>query len=687
MTKTNETVQDPITPKYDRTSGLLTDYGRSLGLKEVNDPNKVITSDNLKNTGSGYKLPDNTPSTGATGLQEFIGTTTSSAKAEADRLRAERETAQSTKKTDLNKTIKDIMGLNSDISTAGSEIDRTAEDAAHKQADEYTSQIEAEQLSNRRKLEKFQKENPTGMLSSGIAIESERINRESVSKQADLAILQSAATRRYETANAIADRQLALKLEPLKAKLENLKFFYEQNKADFSKEDDRLYAEAVKKADAELTKQTGVETTIKDIKVSLAQSGAATPALLSALSAIDTSKPGAIDEVIKLAGKNMANTNAEFQKIGDNLVRIDKATGKILNNYGSGSGDPSPVPSSVVRTVTTKEGDTKIVSGYTLAAGDDPYVLAHQLGTDMDMMKKLNPTIQDWTKLKPGTVLNVPSKDDTWLSGKSAKQVASYNSLPDAEKAGIKQLVNGDILLADYVKSRGKNTKAQIDDVITKATAIDPNFSVNQNKIKYNANLKWNDPNAASFKNRSAINTALSHMGTTYKSALALGNTTLPKYNDISNWVSKHTGDPKLTNFVYDLQTLSSEIAAAYKGGNSAPTEKEIENFYNSMSGGMSPAQFKGVFNEASKLMSGKLRSLSTEYKSSTGSYPNDPIIQPTTLDELRNSGVDVTPMETILKEQGYDVPNTDPDTSLLNNFLSGGVKDPTTATLDKLWK
>ncbi len=408
MDKDKKFIQDPNTPKYNTVTGLLTDYGKSLGLKEVNPASNsnLIAADTLTQTETPPIMPPVGTSTSADGLAGVVTASTDTNKADAAALKV-RTDAQATAKSDLGTTLQDILDTNTKISKAGSTIDRTAEDKARKEADAYTSQIEAEQLANRRQVEKLQKNNPEGLFGGALTDAINNMNAKSVSKQADLAILQNSALRNYETANAIADRQLELKLEPLKTKLENLKFFYEENKADFNKEDDRIYNEAIKKADREYEKQTAVETSIKDIKLKLAESGNASPAVLAALSAIDTTKANAFDEVVKIAGKYMPNTNAEFREVNGNLLRIDKVTGKVLNNYGDGDN----VPDVVARNVTVA-GKQVPVTGYTTVAGDDPFVIAQQLGIDVQALKDVNPEIKDWNNIPVGATINVPQSEE-----------------------------------------------------------------------------------------------------------------------------------------------------------------------------------------------------------------------------------------------------------------------------------
>lgn len=238
-------------------------------------------------------LPDKIPSTYA-GMPGAMESLAADARTQAEK---ERDTLRKEKDTSLDAYMKELIGSGS----ISSSVDRTAQDAAKKKSDIYTSQIEQEQLATRRRIEELQK-NQVGMSATGLAVESERINRESLSKQADLAILQTAANREYDTAASIADRTVAMKMEQSNANLAALKFFYDENKSSFTKADDRIYAEVLAKKEAENRRLERNETAIAQLKLNVAQYGGGA-ALLSKLSAIDTTKADAYDKAVAIAGK------------------------------------------------------------------------------------------------------------------------------------------------------------------------------------------------------------------------------------------------------------------------------------------------------------------------------------------------------------------------------------------------
>lgn len=291
---------------YDKRTGKALREGTSIDYSGIKDPSMLkydentgnplssISSSNLSGAGQSYNLPPASVPTygGLPGATEgLVATAKTSAEKNVEEL--------ANKKNESGKAY-----LNELLSSSGisSSVDRSEEDRLGKISDDYLSQLEQEQLSNRRAIESLTKEFKG--TSSGLSSIVSSKNKESLSKQADIATLYNIANRSYDRAKSIADRAVQMKLEESKIRLSALEFFYNENKDSFSKADDRLYSEAVKKADAELKKQTEIEEKIRDLKLNVASyAGSNASGILSSLSAIDTTKPGAFDQAVKIAGK------------------------------------------------------------------------------------------------------------------------------------------------------------------------------------------------------------------------------------------------------------------------------------------------------------------------------------------------------------------------------------------------
>ena len=288
--KYGDTIKDS-TGKTVGTAVYDPNTGKPLAGAQTYNPNtgSSITSELLKQSPS-LTLPNpTTPSYG--GVQGAVESLVNQTKS-ADQI------ARDEAKANADNTLKQLIQETINQGSISTSVDRSAQDAAKQKSDLYTSQLEQEQLANRRATEAI-------INNPGIATAAQRqaeiadITRKSLSKQADIAILQTAANRDYETASAIADRQVQLKLEQSNAKLNALKFFYEQNRSDFTTADNRLYEQKIKEEERAYNKQEEFEKTLADIKINVAQSDA--PNKLELLGKLSNAKT--MDEALKIAGQ------------------------------------------------------------------------------------------------------------------------------------------------------------------------------------------------------------------------------------------------------------------------------------------------------------------------------------------------------------------------------------------------
>lgn len=296
---------------------------------------KIPPTINSENTASNpsITLPPRIPQTGAAGLGGAVESAVTTVKTQKQ---LDREDAKKTVESGQN----EILGLINDLGNQGATKEKLYKeqgvDVSKKKVDEYTSQIEQEALSARRKIEALTKNNPEGMSARALQVTADDIQRESTSKQADLAILQMASLRQYDTAVSIADRQLQAKLEPLKAQLEARKFLFDNNKDLFNKAD----AAVIKEEDRAYDKLEKELTTIKDIKIEAAKQGAS-PTIIAALSSAKS-----LDEALKIPGvKQYMTTDAE---------RLDKALKSA--QIASANRANRPTPGDSAPTIKTING-------------------------------------------------------------------------------------------------------------------------------------------------------------------------------------------------------------------------------------------------------------------------------------------------------------------------------------------
>jgi hypothetical protein len=377
------------------------------------------------------------------------------------------------------------------------------------------------------------------------------------------------------------------------------------------------------------------------------------------------------DPATTLADKNRAQAQLDIKTANEAKIAQDKAdTADIWNiattaatnraNFTATATYPNITSAlNAIQTATTKEKalqiavDTGLVSApkvnntQVVEVGGNKVLIDSSTGKTIKVLGSTSAGGGTQGGLAPD-VASVSS----FLVGKTPTEISAFNSLSDVDKSSAMQLINGDVLLADLFSSRGVQGSADRQAFLNKVRAIDPTFSENTNKQRYSfKQTKWN--NGKLFDNRTSINTALGHMATLYESSKTLSKTNFPTINEAVNWAKKNAGNPALVNFQYDLTVLASEIASAYKGG-TAPTDQETEKIYNALSSSFTPTQFQNVLSQSTKLMASKLSSLAQEYKNVMGSYPEESVIQPNVLQELKNAQIDTSKIDEILKNQGY---------------------------------
>ncbi len=257
-----------------------------------------------------------------------------------------------------------------------------------------------------------------------------------------------------------------------------------------------------------------------------------------------------------------------------------------------------------------------------------------------------------------------PIDYNNFLTSRTPQQVTAFNALPENDKSVVAQLVSGDALLTDIVKSRGANTQAQINKLVQEATSIDPNFSINNNKVKYQFLQDWNNPNGKSSITRNAINTALGHLADLKQSSDALNPTDIQKLNSIKNILSTETGSPQVLQLRADISALAGELAKVYGTG----TEKEISNYENILAANFSKNQFAGVTDELSKLLSSKITATRYQYKSTMGYDLANSLIDPDKRQALLDAGINP---DNLVKENIPVTPENNPFTYVVKSSPS----------------
>lgn len=98
-----------------------------------------------------------------------------------------------------------------------------------------------------KEIDTIQAQNPGGLIGSGASTRIRQIQRENAAYQADRAFGLAALQGNYTAAKDAIDAKIEAETSGMKLQLEAKKYFYEQNREDFTKEEQRAYEEILRK--------------------------------------------------------------------------------------------------------------------------------------------------------------------------------------------------------------------------------------------------------------------------------------------------------------------------------------------------------------------------------------------------------------------------------------------------------
>lgn len=156
------------------------------------------------------------------------------------KLAADKEAASQSKGTALEAYLEQVRGAKG-LSTLTAEAYATPDgvNAITPELNDINDQIRREQLALRRATEGVTKAG--GQSKAQAQAQINNLTRESLAKQADLAVIQQMVQGRYDSAKEIADRAVDAQLEQQKQAIDIAKFDYEENKDLFTKTEQREY--------------------------------------------------------------------------------------------------------------------------------------------------------------------------------------------------------------------------------------------------------------------------------------------------------------------------------------------------------------------------------------------------------------------------------------------------------------
>jgi hypothetical protein len=201
-------------------------------------PVNTITSSQLVNPPAPLKTIDVAPPTIASGLISSIDGLTMQAKQNVQALLNSNTDQLKQNNTDLMSRVAQSLARPGETVLTDQAYRGNNLDEYQKDLDDIYSQIDQRSLQYRRQIEERQK-NKEGTFGGATSQDIENLNREAAKELADLSVIAQARNQRYGTAKAIADRVVQSQLETQKNELAVLTFFYENNKKDLDKADER----------------------------------------------------------------------------------------------------------------------------------------------------------------------------------------------------------------------------------------------------------------------------------------------------------------------------------------------------------------------------------------------------------------------------------------------------------------
>ncbi len=227
-----------------------------------------------------------TMSTGATGMiSGFESQTKTNQDTYTSDLAQKAKDAESNKGTALDKYVESLSSQQGEAQRTQSEYSKNV-DPVKEELNTINTQIMNEQQALRRRLETLDK-NTQGLFGGALQDEKNRVERESLAKQADLSVIQMGIQGRYDSAKEIADRAIQVQLEQQKNLNEALKFNYEENKSIFTTAEQRAFESAQADRERELSSQESMMSDIYSLAINAGKNGASASAVKKILESKD----------------------------------------------------------------------------------------------------------------------------------------------------------------------------------------------------------------------------------------------------------------------------------------------------------------------------------------------------------------------------------------------------------------
>lgn len=251
-------------------------------------------------------------------------------------------------------------------------------------------QLRREELSRRRAVERI--ESRGGGLKSGAAAEVANINRQSFSKQADLAIVQLAAQGKYDSARRFAEQKAKALYEQQQNAIELRKFIYQEHKDLFSIAEQRQFEVELNNRERKLNNERADFEALQSAKLEALKMAQLNGAPVSVLQAIQTAQTP--EEVFSAGGRyasvdllDRAYKAAQLESLrskpealrptsvidqGGRKLLIDTQTGEVIKDFGVTDASVSELNQAVTQEKIKNIDSLKAHSALNSVVGPNP---------------------------------------------------------------------------------------------------------------------------------------------------------------------------------------------------------------------------------------------------------------------------------------------------------------------------
>lgn len=282
-----------------------------------------------------------------------------------------------------------------------------------------------------------------GLTMASANAELSQLARTQNSQLADLEVIRQARSNSLTNAQSLIDKKVELEFGDKKAKVDALKFIYDENKDLLSKEEDKLLSETIRREERAFNLAKSSFEKVENSKLEFVKNASLSGAPNSVLTSIMQSKT--IEEAIQRAGKYVADP-LQLASLAKANMEMAKISAEIKAGGAGGlggkplSGDASKVL-SIATTVQPEIEKLKQVFSQNYKKSVKGIVL----GTDRELVKLVDNVADKVGRLRSGGAIN---KDE---ETRFKRQIASLMDIPFGTSEGAITALDGILTEAQQV--------------------------------------------------------------------------------------------------------------------------------------------------------------------------------------------------------------------------------------------